>query len=139
MAFLKADTVARLDCHGCGDQVAFFLLRPNNMSRSTFKDDELNYRYKLHRVGPASNLIYSNCYFNPLALPIMGTYNDYGGVEDIEENSNTKAIEKFFGIKIQALVDAAQNTSQDVIDLAKLSQTTKAEKCTVNCTKPKKK
>ena len=43
------------------------------------------------------------------------------------------------GAKIQALVDAAQNTPQDVIDLAKLSQTTKAEKCTVNCTKPKKK
>lgn len=41
----------------------------------------------------------------PFALPIYGTYNDYGTMEEIEEDSNTAAIEKFFGCKIEKFVD----------------------------------
>ena len=36
----------------------------------------------------------------PATLPIFGEYNDYGGLENIEENDNTKLIEKHFGISI---------------------------------------
>jgi len=36
----------------------------------------------------------------PATLPIFGTYDDYGGLEGIEENANTKFIEEYFGISI---------------------------------------
>ncbi len=36
----------------------------------------------------------------PATLPIFGEYNDYGGIENIEENANTKLIEEHFGITI---------------------------------------
>lgn len=36
----------------------------------------------------------------PAVLPIFGTYNDYGGIYDIEENENTKYIEKYFNCTI---------------------------------------
>ncbi len=41
----------------------------------------------------------------PFALPIYGEYNDYGTMEEIEEDCNTKAIEKHFGCKIDKFVD----------------------------------
>jgi len=38
--------------------------------------------------------------FSPYFLPIFGKLNSYGELEDIEENWNTKAIEKFFDLDI---------------------------------------
>lgn len=40
----------------------------------------------------------------PAMLPIFGTYDDYGGIEDIKENANTKLIEEYFGVSIQEFV-----------------------------------
>lgn len=40
----------------------------------------------------------------PATLPIYGTYNDYGGLEDIVENDNTKLIEEYFGCTIDKFV-----------------------------------
>ena len=37
----------------------------------------------------------------PATLPIFGKYNEYGGIEEIEENESTKLIEEHFGITIQ--------------------------------------
>lgn len=36
----------------------------------------------------------------PATLPIFGEYDDYGGLENIKENENTKMIEEYFGISI---------------------------------------
>jgi len=36
----------------------------------------------------------------PATLPIFGTYDDYGGIEDIESNDNTKLIEDHFKVSI---------------------------------------
>ena len=102
-SFNRACSVSNLSI-GYDDPVAFFLLAPNTMPRSSWKDDELNYREKVHRVGIGSGLLHSNCYFNPIALPIFGTYNDYGGIANIQEDSNTRALEKFFGIPIDRIV-----------------------------------
>jgi hypothetical protein len=106
-SFNRACSISSLSI-GCGDPVAFFFLRPNTGPRSLFRDDRLNWnlchRERLHRVGVSSGLIYSNCYFNPLALPIMGEYNDYGGVESIVEDTNTRALEKFFELSIDEIV-----------------------------------
>jgi hypothetical protein len=41
----------------------------------------------------------------PVSLPIFGRYNDYGGMEDIVENENTKLIENYVGISISELVE----------------------------------
>lgn len=41
----------------------------------------------------------------PTTLPIFGRYNDYGGMEDIVEDENTKLIEKYLGITIAELVE----------------------------------
>lgn len=41
----------------------------------------------------------------PATLPIFGKYNDYGGIEEIEENESTKLIEEHFGITIQEFAD----------------------------------
>jgi hypothetical protein len=36
----------------------------------------------------------------PAVMPIFGKYDDYGGIEDIVEDDNTKLIESYFGVKI---------------------------------------
>lgn len=41
----------------------------------------------------------------PTTLPIFGRYNDYGGMEDIVEDENTKLIENYLGITIAELVE----------------------------------
>jgi len=78
---------------GPGDPIAFFPLVPNTYPRNS----------RVHELAPQSNLIYSNCLFNPLCLPIFGEYDDYGGVGSIEENANTKALEQFFQIPISEI------------------------------------
>jgi hypothetical protein len=37
----------------------------------------------------------------PACIPIFGEYDDYGGIEDIEKNENTKLIEEHFGVTIE--------------------------------------
>jgi len=37
----------------------------------------------------------------PATLPIFGKYDDYGGLEDIEKNDNTKKIEEYFNCTIE--------------------------------------
>lgn len=41
----------------------------------------------------------------PCTLPIFGKYDDYGGMEDIIENENTKLIEEYFGITIDEFIE----------------------------------
>lgn len=106
---------------GPGTPTVFIPLVPNNYADRLSKDDE-NYYQDLkdyfgkeyfdmepweikHRVGVQSTLIYSNCYFNPFSLPIKGVYNDYGNLENIKKDANTKAIEKFFGITIDQFMN----------------------------------
>jgi len=45
-------------------------------------------------------------FFNPFTLPIRGVYSDYGTLEKIQGNAHTKAIEKYYGCKIQVWADA---------------------------------
>ena len=40
----------------------------------------------------------------PTTLPIFGKYDDYGGMEDIVQDENTKLIEKYFGIPISEFI-----------------------------------
>lgn len=55
-------------------------------------------------VNPNSQYLYSDEYYTPFCFPIEGDYNDYGSLENIIENENTKAIEQFLKISISDLV-----------------------------------
>lgn len=41
--------------------------------------------------------------YMPFCLPIRGKYNDYGSLEDIVQDETVKAVEKYFGMKIEQL------------------------------------
>lgn len=66
-----------------------------------------------HLVGVKSYLTYPNSYYNPFCLPIEGYYNDYGTLENIIENENTKALEDFFGIDIESIVEIITRAQYD--------------------------
>lgn len=64
-------------------------------------------RNKYGSIDEQSNLISNegpSYFFWPFCFPIEGEYNDYGGIENIVHNSNTKVIEEFVGITIEQLV-----------------------------------
>ena len=42
--------------------------------------------------------------YSPIAPPIKGVYNDYGDIEDIQENENTRALEAYFGGSIDSIL-----------------------------------
>lgn len=44
-----------------------------------------------------------NHYSIPLSMPIFGEYDDYGGIENIQESPVTKKIEEFFGYDIETV------------------------------------
>jgi hypothetical protein len=94
--FNVACSVSNLSINA-GDPIIFIPLMPNNQY--------VNYGVG-HQVGTQKYLIYPNCYFNPIGFPIKGTYNDYGSLENIVEDANTKAIEKAFGVDIETFVDS---------------------------------
>lgn len=53
---------------------------------------------------PGHMLIYPHDLLVPFCLPILGEYDDYGSVENVEENANTKAIEDFFNMPIKDFI-----------------------------------
>ena len=52
----------------------------------------------------------------PATLPIFGEYNDYGGIENIKEDVNTKLIEEMFGHPIQEFCDFITDNRRDFDD-----------------------
>ncbi len=49
----------------------------------------------------------------PVGFPIRGKYNDYGGIEDIVEDENTKVLETHFGLTIQEICDITCSGRKD--------------------------
>lgn len=47
--------------------------------------------------------------FTPIALPIFGTYDDYGSIDDIKRDSNTELIEKITGVTIEEFIHIIDN------------------------------
>ena len=45
----------------------------------------------------------ANLYFDEMVFPIFGTYDEYGGIENIERDDNTKFLEKFFNLEIEKI------------------------------------
>lgn len=57
-----------------------------------------------HEFVSKNFLIYPWCYYSPITLPIIGFYDDYGGIE-IKENDHIKFLNKEFGYNINNLID----------------------------------
>lgn len=51
--------------------------------------------------------------FNPVWFPIKGQYNEYGGMEGIIEDDNTKLLEQYYGLSIQEIVDIVTSGRKD--------------------------
>lgn len=60
--------------------------------------------------------IYAQELFVPFCLPIVGTYDDYGGIENIEKNESTDILEDFFGIPIEGIMQILTSVRKDVYD-----------------------
>ena len=46
--------------------------------------------------------------FTPISVPIRGEYNDYGGIENVDRTPGVEALEKFFGMDVEKIVDCAE-------------------------------
>lgn len=68
-------------------------------------------------ISPCSMFLETTELYNPFCFPIEGIYNDYGSLENIVENENTKAIEEFLGISIQEFVElVTENRGKNAYD-----------------------
>jgi hypothetical protein len=54
-----------------------------------------------------------NMYFDELFFPIFGKYDDYGGIENIEKDDNTKVLEEFFGLTIEQIAEVLCDCRRD--------------------------
>jgi len=55
-----------------------------------------------YKIGDGNNLlIYSHCFYSPVTLPIFGSYDDYGRIENIKRDTNVEIIEAYFDEKIE--------------------------------------
>lgn len=68
-------------------------------------------------ISPRSMFLETTELYNPFCFPIEGIYDDYGSLEDIVENENTRLIENFLGISIQEFVElVTENRGNNVYD-----------------------
>lgn len=51
--------------------------------------------------------------FLPIWFPIHGKYDDYGGLENIVEDDNTKIISEYYGLDIKSIVDIITSGRKD--------------------------
>lgn len=51
--------------------------------------------------------------FIPNMFPIMGDYDEYGGMENIIEDDNTRALEEYYGLTIQQIVNILTSGRKD--------------------------
>ena len=63
-----------------------------SMSKMTINAGDKVLLIPLIPVGPAGGYMYLSTMdlFMPFCLPIVGTYDDYGSIENIEKNINTR-------------------------------------------------
>ncbi len=96
-SFNVAGTMSNISI-GPGRKVVFIPLLPT--------------RYMYNGEGDISihpqTMIVSNdgaaAYFSPRFLPIVGEYNDYGSIENIERDENVEYIEEYFGVEIDSFI-----------------------------------
>lgn len=91
-----------------GTSVALF---PMKMSTRLYDNSEDNIR-KYGKTSMVSN-DGPRLKFIPCMFPILGKYDDYGGIDDIVEDDNTKVIEEYYGLTIKQVVDILTSGRKD--------------------------
>jgi hypothetical protein len=96
-----------------GTRAAFVPLVPNS--------GEFTEKKKGSIVLPPMSMIVANdasmALYRPFSLPIFGEYNDYGSLENIERNSTVEALEKFFNLDIDAIMEiVTRNWCEDLTE-----------------------
>lgn len=91
------------------------------ISKITIKEGERAFLLPLERncmtnEFSTSQFLYPNDIYNPFCFPIEGIYNDYGSLEKIKHNENTKILEKFLDISIEDFVGLLTDNRRDVLD-----------------------
>lgn len=73
------------------------------------------YYHKLKKYGEPCFLSNDGAYvkYYPCMFPIKGTYDDYGGIEDIVEDDHTKLLEEHFNLPIQNIADILTSGRKD--------------------------
>jgi len=51
--------------------------------------------------------------FKPVWFPIKGTYDEYGGIENIEKDDNVEILEKFYDLTIEQLMGVVTSSRKD--------------------------
>lgn len=74
-----------------GNDIVLFMGVRSNYEKKTIRQDMVTF-------APGGD-------FTPIALPIFGTYDDYGSITDIIKDKNTDAIERFFELDINKIID----------------------------------
>ena len=85
----------------CGDAAVLIPLLP---SKNNYYDNSESHIRQFGTASYCSN-DGDGLFFRTAMLPIFGKYNDYGGLEEIREDDNTKTIEKYFDLTIQEVVN----------------------------------
>ena len=76
----------------CGDEIAYFICISDG-----HMDD----------ITPC----YFNDFIEPIYLPIFGTYNDYGSIENIEVDNSVDALEKSLGVSIEEIIETIEENA----------------------------
>lgn len=89
------------------DNAVLIVMRPNP-----------SYKYEMvdfNKYGKSSMISNDNTRLKylPIWFPIHGKYNDYGGLENIIEDDNTKIIEQYYGLTISQIVDVITSGRKD--------------------------
>ena len=88
-----------------GDRAVLIPLIPTRYTGSGGPEDEVASRFEMYGANIISN-DGAKTFFHPLTLPLFGNYDSYGRLDDIEEDENTRCIEKFFKMKIKDFAEA---------------------------------
>ena len=75
-----------------GDEIAYFICISNG---------------RLDDITPC----YFNDFIEPIYLPIFGTYNDYGSIENIEVDNSVEALEKSLGVSIEEIIETIEDNA----------------------------
>jgi len=67
-------------------------------------------------IGPTKDMIELDNFapgnsFTPISGPIRGEYNDYGSIQNVDRTPAVEALEKFFDMDIERIVDCAERIS----------------------------
>lgn len=86
---------------GCFNKVGFYSNLPIKY------EDEVVY-FICATFGKLTDNTYCNDMVEPICLPIIGTYDEYGSIDNIVKDSNVIAIEEKFGNDIKKIIDAIE-------------------------------